>query len=48
MPKAPIKDGEPTLLYDSPLFDVDYYRTHNTDIPPEVDPVAHFCASGWR
>ncbi len=48
MPKAPIKDGEPTLLHDSPLFDVDYYRTHNTDIPPEVDPVAHFCASGWR
>ncbi len=48
MDTMPDLDRAYALLQGSPLFDADYYRQHNADIPSDIDPIMHFCQSGWR
>ncbi|GAA5264932.1 hypothetical protein ACOSOMT5_P1357 [Acidiphilium sp. MT5] len=48
MDPMPDLDRAYALLQDSPLFDAAYYRRQNADIPSDIDPITHFCQSGWR
>lgn len=48
MDDIPNLDRAYALLQDSPLFDAAYYRRQNADIPSDIDPITHFCQSGWR
>ena len=48
MAKPQREDHDQTVLGETLLFDQIYYRAQNPDIGAGVDPVDHFCASGWR